>query len=118
MIYLLLTFVFRKQLSAMEFSKYLDNQSIQQIFKQWIKYIDPNAINNASDALRNIVLIGFQLVDDSDTPNEAHDMFFNLYTDLHTVNIDFSTNYNIGNSIDLIQYNFVFQHRSSNKKTK
>ena len=118
MIYLLLTFVFRKQLSAMEFSKYLDNQSIQQIFKQWIKYIDPNAINNASDALRNIVLIGFQLVDDSDTPNEAHDMFFNFYTDLHTVNIDFSTNYNIGNSIDLTQYNFVFQRRSSNKKTK
>ncbi|CAB4415685.1 unnamed protein product [Rhizophagus irregularis] len=104
------------QLSAMDLSDFLVNENIQQVFKQWTGNISPDAIKNASDALKNVILIGFRSLESADSQEKAHDIFFNLHTDLYTVNLDFPTDYNIGTSIDLSPYNFVSQSRKSSPK--
>ncbi|PKB98979.1 hypothetical protein RhiirA5_430483 [Rhizophagus irregularis] len=104
------------QLLAMDLSDFLVNENIQQVFKQWTGNISPDAIKNASNALKNVILIEFRSLESADSQKKAYDIFFNLHTDLYTVNLDFPTNYNIGTSIDLSPYNFVSQNRKSSQK--
>jgi hypothetical protein len=88
----------------------IQDNHVKSIFRLWLSNSSSELPLGAIEALKKVVLIGFRcLFNNPDKKAAARKGFYQLYTDLYTVDMSFGSNSgnNVAASLDLSRNEFV-----------